>query len=104
MSVCRDVLRLFEIEGNMRQHRKAYLVALGLTLSAASNLFADGPTFTQIDFPGASSTQAWGINANGDVVGGYVSANNSTHGFLRTRGEVIPIDFPGAAYTYVNGI
>src|SRR6202163_1248926 len=81
-----------------------YLLALGCLLGASSNLLADGPTFTQIDFPGAASTQAWGINANGDIVGAYVSADNSTHGFLRTRGEFISIDFPGAAYTYVFGI
>jgi uncharacterized membrane protein len=92
------------MEANMRQRPRACLVALGFALSAASNLLAGDPTFTQIDFPGAASTQAWGINANGDIVGGYVSADNSTHGFLRTRGEFISIDFPGAAYTYVNGI
>jgi uncharacterized membrane protein len=88
----------------MRQQWNAYLLPLGLALGAASNLFGDGLIFTQIDFPGAASTQAWGINANGDIVGAYVSADNSTHGFLRTRGEFISIDFPGATYTYVNGI
>ena len=80
------------------------LLTLSFGLSATSNLFADGPTFTQIDFPGAASTQVWGITANGDMVGGYVNVDSSTHGFLRTRGEFISVDFPGAAYTYVNGI
>jgi uncharacterized membrane protein len=88
----------------MRRQRKLHLLALGFALGATSNLLADGPTFTQIDFPGAASTQTEGITANGDLVGGYVSADNSTHGFLRTRGEFISIDFPGAAYTYVFGI
>jgi hypothetical protein len=83
---------------------RVYLLALGVALCATSNLLADGPTFTQIDFPGAAGTQAWGITANGDIVGAYVSVDNSTHGFLRTRGEFLSIDFPGAAYTYVNGI
>ncbi len=88
----------------MRRKRTLSLLALSFGLGATSNLLADGPTFTQIDFPGAASTQAWKFTANGDIVGGYVNADNSTHGFLRTRGEFISIDFPGAAYTYVNGI
>ena len=88
----------------MRRKRTLYFLALSFALGATSNILADGPTFTQIDFLGAASTQAWGITANGDIAGGYVSADNSTHGFLRTRGELISIDFPGAAYTYVNGI
>jgi uncharacterized membrane protein len=83
---------------------RVYLLALGVALCATSNLLADGPAFTQIDFPGAAGTQAWGITASGDIAGAYVSVDNSTHGFLRTRGEFISIDFPGAAYTYVNGI
>ena len=88
----------------MRHKRTLYLLALSFTLGATSNILADGPTFTQIDFPDAASTQVWGIAANGDIAGGYVSADKSTHGFLRTRGEFVSIDFPGAAYTYVNGI
>ena len=89
----------------MRPKRPLYLLALSVGLGATSNLVAaDGPTFTQIDFPGAVSTQVWGITANGDMVGGYVNADNSTHGFLRTRGDFISIDFPGAAFTYANAI
>ena len=89
----------------MRPKPTLYLLALSLALSATANLLAaDGPIFTQIDFPGAASTQVWGITPDGDMVGGYVSPDNSTHGFLRTRGEFISIDFPGAAYTYVNGV
>lgn len=88
----------------MRTKRTLYLFALAFGLGAGSHLLADGPTFTQIDFPGAASTQVWGISANSDIVGGYVATDNSTHGFLRTRGEFVSIDFPGAAYTYVYGI
>ncbi len=32
---------------------------------------SSGGTFTAIDFPGATSTAVAGINANGDIVGGY---------------------------------
>src|ERR1043165_2871288 len=44
------------------------------------------------------------MTLSGDVVGFYVSADKSTHGFLKSRGQFISIDFPGAVFTEVNGI
>src|SRR5258708_19596396 len=88
----------------MRQQWKPYVLALSFLLGATSSLLADGPTFTAIDFPGATSTQAWGINLSGDIIGFYVSADKATHGFLKSRGEFSSIDFPGASYTEANGI
>src|SRR5712691_5483660 len=88
---------------NMR-YRQILISALGFLLGAASSLSADGPAFTAIDFPGATTTQAWGINASGDIIGNYVSADKSNHGFLKSRGQYTSIDFPGAAYTEANGI
>jgi uncharacterized membrane protein len=88
----------------MRRQRKLCLLALGLVLGASSDVFGQGGTFTAIDFPGATTTQAWGINASGDIIGNYVSADKATHGFLRSRGEFSSIDFPGASYTKANGI
>lgn len=98
------ILRTLEKENKMQREWKLYTLALSFALGATTSLLAADPVFTQIDFPGAASTQAWGITAGGDIVGGYVLADKSTHGFLRTRGEFLSIDFPGAAYTYVNGI
>jgi len=86
------------------RHRQILICALGFLLGAASNLLADGPNFTAIDFPGATSTQAWGINLSGDIIGFYVSADKATHGFLLSRGQYGSIDFPGASYTEANGI
>ena len=63
----------------MRRQLKLYLLAPGFLLGAASNLLADGGAFTAIDFPGAASTQAWGINPDGDIIGFYVSADKATH-------------------------
>src|SRR5258705_11807484 len=83
----------------MKRQRKLYLLALGFLLGAASNLLADSPTFTAIDFPGATSTQVWGIKHSGDIVGFYVSADKATHGLLKSRGQFIPIDFPETAFT-----
>src|SRR5260221_4786059 len=88
---------------NMR-YRQILISALGFLLGATSNLLADGPTFTAIDFPGAASTQAWGINLSGDIVGFYVSADKATHAFLKSRGQFSSIDFPGASFTEANAI
>src|SRR5512133_298770 len=88
----------------MLRQWKTCLLALGFGLGAAANLSADGPTFTPIDFPGATSTQAWGINPSGDIVGFYVSADKATHAFVRSRGEYISIDYPGATSTLAWGM
>jgi 6-phosphogluconolactonase (cycloisomerase 2 family)/uncharacterized membrane protein len=42
----------------------------------------DGKNFTSLDFPGATSTVAWGINTAGQIVGTYHNADGSVHGFL----------------------
>src|SRR5258708_12489685 len=87
---------------NMR-YRQILISALGFLLGAASNLLADGGAFTAIDFPGATSTQAWGINSSGDIAGFYVSADKATHAFLKSRGQFSSIDFPAASFTEANG-
>src|SRR5713101_8017785 len=89
----------------MQRQSTLYLVALSLALGATPAVFGDGPTFTPIDFPGAASTQAWGINNRGDIVGTYTLADKSTHGFLlASDGNFTSIDFAGAAYTLANAI
>jgi probable HAF family extracellular repeat protein len=40
--------------------------------------------YVTIDFPGATVTRVFGINARGDVVGNYVAAGQ-THGYLASR-------------------
>jgi hypothetical protein len=47
----------------------------GFLLSSSGDL-------TTIDIPGAVTTGATGINARGDIVGGYVQANSFPKGFL----------------------
>src|SRR6478752_9504751 len=89
----------------MQRQSTLYLVALSLALGATPAVFGDGPTFTAIDYPGAASTQASGINNRGDIVGSYTLADKSTHGFLlASDGNFTSIDFPGDAYTLANGI
>jgi len=43
--------------------------------------------FVSIDYPGATFTQAVGINSRGDVVGGYKDAAGNMHGFFLTQGK-----------------
>jgi probable HAF family extracellular repeat protein len=78
-------------------------LALGLTLGAAFNALADN-NFTTIDFPGSMSTQTWGINSRGDIIGFYLAADKTSHGLLFNGGHFTSLDFPGAAVTLLNGI
>src|SRR5258708_27416344 len=84
------------VEAHMRRQSKLYLLGLSFALGVTSNVLADGPTYTTIDFPGAATTLAWGINTRGDIVGGYLNADKSDHGFLLNGGQYSTIDFPGA--------
>jgi len=60
-------------------------------------------SFTTVDYPGSASTQAFGINARGDIVGVYV-LGGVQHGFLLRDGEFTTIDYPQAVATDVRGI
>jgi uncharacterized membrane protein len=44
-----------------------------------------GDDLTTIDIPGARGTGAFGINARGDVVGGYFDSAGALHGYLLHR-------------------
>lgn len=59
----------------------------------------------RIDFPGGNSTQARGINQQGDVVGIYSDPNTGLwRGFQLSGGSYSKIDVPGASQTYPRGI
>ena len=51
--------------------------------------------FSAIDFPGASGTQAFGINNNGDVVGYYETLGGGTRAFLYSNGQFSTLATPG---------
>jgi uncharacterized membrane protein len=64
---------------------------------------------TQLDFPGAGDTTAWGINESGTVVGYfdvYDSQGNfiANHGFTWEGGKFTQVDYPGAVDTALIGI
>jgi probable HAF family extracellular repeat protein len=63
-------------------------------------------SFTPIEFPGAMFTTAIGINARGQIVGGFRDAGGVIHGFLLDKGVFtqIDVDLPGATRTEPTGI
>jgi probable HAF family extracellular repeat protein len=88
----------------MTQRRLLYFLGLSFTLSTLSKVAAQDSTLTTIDFPGATQTQAWGVNAYRDVVGIYTAADTSGHAFLFSAGQFTKVDYPDAALSGVYGI
>jgi hypothetical protein len=63
--------------------------------------------FTTLAFPGATMTQAFGVNDSDEVVGTYtVGSGNAavTHGFTWLRGQFASVDIGGASATTINGV
>lgn len=76
------------------------LVTLATTGAAAARSLA----FITIDFPGAILTNAQGINAQGEIVGGYTDTAGRAHGYLLSGGQFQSIDVPNARATIARGI
>src|SRR5215831_9177225 len=64
---------------------------LAVALWAQRPAITSQGTFTLIDFPDAASTQVWGVNSRGEMVGVYVDSANVSHGFLYSRGHGRPL-------------
>jgi probable HAF family extracellular repeat protein len=60
--------------------------------------------FTTLDVPGATLTNAQGINHQGDIVGTYNDAAGQQHGFLRSGGQYRTIDVPNGHAVLARGI
>jgi len=89
----------------LRICNRCALVALCLvTLVATGAARARSLVFITIDFPGAISTNAQGINAQGEIVGGFTDTGGRAHGFLLTGGQFQSIDVPNARATLARGI
>jgi len=87
--------------------RRTYATTLALCLlGAITSVRADRRPFIyhEIIVPGATLTNAQGINAQGDIVGIYRDAAGKTRGFAWRGGQVSTIDYPGAALTEARGI
>jgi len=59
-------------------------------------------SFVTIGVPASPDAQASGINNVGLVAGSYEDSSAVTHGFIWTAGAFQTVDYPGAAYTYLE--
>ncbi|HLO05697.1 MAG TPA: VWD domain-containing protein [Terriglobales bacterium] len=64
----------------------------------ATAFLYSGGSFTRIDVPGATATNAYGINDAGQIVGAFYDGT-TYHSFLYSGGSFTQIDPPGARYT-----
>jgi hypothetical protein len=64
----------------------------------------NGGAFSNVDFPGATGTQAIAVNDAGQIVGNYFDAASTEHGYVSSAGVFTAIDFPGAISTAAAGI
>src|SRR3954447_19182344 len=80
----------------------AFLVLAPMAAGSSAN--AANFSFTQIDVPGAVTTEAFGINDAGQIVGEIVDITGFAHGFLDTGGSFTQIDVPGAQQTFAHDI
>jgi len=81
----------------------ALSVALGVTPRASAG-DQHRATFTTIDFPASTFTETNDISTRGDVVGRYIRADGTGHGYLLSEGRFITLDFPDAVFTTPKGI
>jgi len=91
------------------------VLLFGVTTTSAVTNQSIAPALV-LNYPGATSTQARGINNPGEVVGTYVCAARctnpltgedstaGTHGFLFQNGVYSRLDVPGASQTIPRGI
>ena len=81
---------------------RALMILPAAVLSLGMLKAAD--TYIPFDYPGATSTRASGINADGSVVGSYADSAGKQHGFLLFGGNFTTIDYPSAVATAALGI
>ena len=85
--------------------RDADIVGLWTDASRyAHSYLLSGGIYTKLDdIPGSTATYALGINAAGQIIGGYLAGSN--HGFLRmSDGSYKTIDVPRSTDTQAEGI
>jgi|SRR5215472_3378631 len=81
------------------------LVLVASKGTAQSRAMTNPGTVTTFDVPGATNTFPIDINAEGVIVGRYMTSNGVVHGFLRdTSGNLTTIDYPGSSFTAATAI
>src|SRR6476646_10955775 len=82
-----------------------YVVGVFTNAAGVSHAFTrQRGIFPQIDPPRPTSSEAFGINAQGFIVGSFTDADGSFHGFFDRQGVFTQLDFPGSTSTDGNGI
>lgn len=76
--------------------------ALLLLIACVPLALAQG-TYTQIDPPGATSTEVHAIDTNGDIAGWYAT-DSGLYGFVLSGGAYTSIVYPGPYGTFVFGM
>jgi len=109
MSIAKKYLQIRLVLGVLA----LFAVAATIPLAAGEHEDENEFVFSSIDPPGSVSTAPQGINDAGDISGIFRDAQGD-HGFIlrgaacdrhRTRrGDLIIVDYPGAAWTGVYGI
>jgi len=88
----------------MTFRRVLRVAALVLSIACMAGIAAGADyRYVTIDVPGAKSTQAYRINARGDIVGRFTDSTGD-NGFLLSAGTLYTIRIPGSVATYANGI
>ncbi len=75
--------------------------AVIMFFALAASAYAVTYKFTQLDYPGASTTTADDING-GNIVGSYYDGTH--HGFIFDGANWTSLDYPGASATQLTGI
>jgi len=87
----------------MKKTNSVVLAVIILVLAAMSAAHAEY-SYTPLNYPDASVTEAYGINSAGIIVGRYSDGSGLTHGFSLIGTTYTPLDYPGALDTYAYGI
>jgi len=80
---------------------------MAFVLLLCSPAGAAGYTYSVVDYPGATHTEAWDINNSGVIIGWY-DANSDypwePRGFVLYEATWYSLDYPGAMWTFAMGI
>ena len=60
--------------------------------------------FSVFDYPGTLSTQGYGINDSGEIVGSYTDDAENLHGYIYRNGRFMSFDVPGMVSTELLGL
>jgi uncharacterized membrane protein len=91
-----------------RVYKLVLVLLVGVVLAIAPTASAAQPKFKSVNYPTATVTYVYGINASGEMVGSWYDAAGISHrhGFLLSHGIFTALDYPevGTTWTEAWGI